>query len=64
MTGFGNLEIATRGRASASDTEARGSHAEEAPCLVFRKHSRDVIIDHDHFVCMSVPLLGKDADGG
>src|SRR3546814_10641021 len=60
---LGDLEVAAgRGAAPTHPTAAR-PHVEEFPRLVLGQHAGDVIVHHDHLLCVADPLPGENADG-
>src|SRR6185437_1858459 len=60
--GLGNAEITARRRFVTAHADAGRRDAEEAAGLVFAENAGDVVVDDDHLVDMTVPLLGEHAD--
>src|SRR3546814_7812073 len=60
---LGDLEVAAGRGAAPTHPNAARPHVEEFPRLVLGQHAGDVIVHHDHLICVADPLPGENADG-
>ena len=59
---FCDLEVSSRCGSASTHANTSRWHVQDLAGLMFGKDPRDVVVDYNDLVSLTVPLLGKDAD--